>query len=283
MSLLSRLCSRPRVGTTSQASVALVTAVQSATSGYNQPGNCRSCQSCAVGHEWVQLARQVSLLSGLCSRPRVGTTSQASVALVKAVQSATSGYNQPGKCRSCQGCTVGYDWVQPARQVSLLSRLYCRPRVGTTSEASVALVRAVQSATNGYNQPGKCRSCQGCAVGHEWVQPARQVSLLSGLCSRPRLGKTSQASVALVRAVQSATIGYNQRGKCRSCHGCTVGHEWVQPARQVSLLSELCSRPRVGTTSEASVAHVKAVQSTTSEYNQLGKCRSCHGCAVDLE
>ena len=166
----------------------------------------------------------MSLLSRLCSRPRVGTTSQASVALVRAVQSATSGYNQPGKCRSCQGCAVGHKWIQPARQVSLLSRLCSRPRVGTTSEASVAPVRAVQSATSGYNQPGKCRSCHGCAVGHEWVQPARQVSLLSGLCSRPRVGTTSHASVALVTDVQSATSGYNQPGKCRSCHGCTVDH-----------------------------------------------------------
>ena len=202
-------------------------------SGDNQPGKCRSCHGCAVDHEWLQPARQVSFLSRLCSRPRVGTTSQASVALVTAVQSTTSGYNQPGKCRSCQGCAVDHEWVQLARQVSFLSRLCSRPRVGTTSQASVALVKAVQSATSKYNQPCKCRSCQGCAFGHEWVQPARQVSLLSRLCSRPRVRTTSQASVALVKAVQSATSGYNQPGKCRSCHGCAVGHEWVQPARQV--------------------------------------------------
>ena len=35
------------------------------------------------------------------------------------------------------------------------------------------------------------------------------------------------------------------------------------------------------TTSQASVAFVTAVQSTTSEDNQPGKCRSCHGCTVD--
>ena len=120
---------------------------------------------------------------------------------------------------------------------------------------------------SGDNQPGKCRSCHGCAVDHEWVQPARQMSLLSRLCSRPRVGTTSQANVALVTAVQSTTSGYNQPGKCRSCHGCAVDHEWVQPARQVSLLTRLCSRPQVGTTSQASVAFVKAEQSTTSGDN----------------
>ena len=206
MSLLSWLYSRPQVKTTSQASV-------------------RSCHGCTVDHKWRQPARQVSVLSRLYSRPQVETTSQASVALVTAVQSTTSGDNQPGKCRSCHGCTVDHKWRQPARQVSLLSRLYSRPQVETTSQASVALVMCVQSTTSEDNQPGKCRSCHGCTVDHKWRQPARQVSVLSWLYSRPQVKTTSQASVALVMAVQSTTSGDNQPGKCRFCHGCTVDHK----------------------------------------------------------